>query len=59
MDHRKDERVYYRNDIQDFRSFGQSETQKLSSVQPQFCPETEISSEVNLQNSVSSKPLVG
>jgi hypothetical protein len=59
MDHRKAEKVSYRNGIQGFRSFGQSKTQKLSSVQPQFCPETEISSEVNLQNSVSSKPLVG
>jgi hypothetical protein len=59
MDHRKAEKVGYRNGIQGFQSFSQSETQKLSSVQPQFCPETEISSEVNLQNSVSSKPLVG
>jgi hypothetical protein len=59
MDHQKAEKVGYHNGIRDFWSFGQSETQKLSSVQPQFCPETEISSEVNLQNSVSSKPLVG
>jgi hypothetical protein len=56
MDHRKAERVSYHNDIWDFRSFDQSETQKLSSVQPLFCPETEFSSEVNLQNSVTSKP---
>jgi hypothetical protein len=59
MDHQKDEKVGYRNGIQDFWSFGQSETQKLSSVQPQFCPDTEISSEVDLQNSISSKPLDG
>jgi hypothetical protein len=59
MDHRKDEKVSYHNGIQDFWGFGQSETRKLSSVQPQFCPETEISSEVNLQNSVASKPFGG
>jgi len=59
MDRRKAERVTYRNGIRDFRSFGQSETQKLSFVQPLFCPETEFSSEVNLQNSVTSKPLSG
>jgi hypothetical protein len=59
MDHQKAEKVGYHNGIQYFRSFGQSETQKLSYVQPQFCPETEIGSEVNLQNSVSSKLLVG
>jgi hypothetical protein len=59
MDHRKAERVAYHNGIRDFQSFSQSEIQKLSSVQPQFCPETEISSEVDLYNSVSSKLLVG
>jgi hypothetical protein len=59
MHHQKDERVSYRNGILDFPSFGQSETQKLSSVQLLFCPETEFSSEVNLQNSMRSKPLVG
>jgi hypothetical protein len=58
MDHQKAERVAYHNGIQDFWSLSQSETQKLSSVQPWFCPETEISIEVDLQNSVSSKPLV-
>jgi hypothetical protein len=58
MDHRKAKRVSYHNGILDFQSFGQSETQKLSSVHPRFCPETEISSEVDLQNSVSFKPLV-
>jgi hypothetical protein len=47
MDHRKSERVVYRNGIRDFQSFGQSEIQKLSSDQPQFGPETEISSEVD------------
>jgi hypothetical protein len=54
MDHRKAERVGYRNGIRDFQSFGQSDTQKFSSVQPLFCREIEISSEVDLQNSVSS-----
>jgi hypothetical protein len=59
MDHRKSERVAYHNGIRDFQSFGQSETQKLGSVQPQFYPETEISSEVDLRNSVTSKPFGG
>jgi hypothetical protein len=45
MYHRKAERVLYHDGILYFRSFGQSETRKLSSVQPLFCPETEISSE--------------
>jgi hypothetical protein len=59
MDHWKAEKVGYRNGIRDVRSFGQPETQKMSFVQLQFCLETEISSEVDLQNFVSSKPLVG
>jgi hypothetical protein len=33
--------------------------QKLSSIQPLFCQETEFSSEVDLQNSVTPKLLVG
>jgi hypothetical protein len=59
MDHRKAERVAYRNSIQNFQSFGQSEAQEFSSVQLFFCPETEFSSEVDLQNSVTSKPFAG
>jgi hypothetical protein len=59
MEHWKSERVGYRNGIRDFQSFGQSETQRMSSVQPQFYPETEISTEVNFQNSVTSKPFGG
>jgi hypothetical protein len=59
MNHWKAKRVTYQNSIQDFRSVGQSETQKLSSVQPLFYPETEFSSEVDIQNSVTSKPLSG
>jgi hypothetical protein len=39
MEHRKAERVSYRNGIRDFRSFGLAETQKISSIQPLFCPE--------------------
>jgi hypothetical protein len=35
------------------------EMQKLSSVQLLFCPETEFSSGVGLQNSVASKPSIG
>jgi hypothetical protein len=46
MDRRKSERVAYRNGIRDIRSFGQSETQKLSSVQMLFSPEAEFISEV-------------
>jgi hypothetical protein len=37
MDHWKAERVSYRDGIQDVWCFGQSEIQKLSSVQPLFC----------------------
>jgi hypothetical protein len=44
MDHRKSERISYRDGIQDVWSFGQSETQKLSSVQPLFYLETRFSS---------------
>jgi hypothetical protein len=58
-DHQKSERVSCRNGIPSFRSFGQSEAQKFSIVQPLFCPETEFKSEVDLQNSVTSKPFVG
>jgi hypothetical protein len=59
MDHRKAERLSYHNGIRYFRSFGQYETRKLSFVQPLFCPGTEISSEVDLQNSVTSKRFGG
>jgi hypothetical protein len=48
VDRQKAERVSYRNGIWDFWSFGQSKAQKLSSVQPLLCPETEFSSEVDL-----------
>jgi hypothetical protein len=56
MDHRKAERVAYRNGIHNLWSFGQSEAQKFSFVQSLFCPRTEFSSEVDLQNSVTPKP---
>jgi hypothetical protein len=59
MDHWKSERVTYQNGIWDFQIFGKSKTQKLSSVQPLFFPEIEFSSEIGLQNSVTSKPLSG
>jgi hypothetical protein len=39
MDHRKAERVGYRNGIQSFWSFGQSEAQRLNPDQLRFCPE--------------------
>jgi hypothetical protein len=55
MDYQKAKRVSYCNGIQDFWIFGQSEMQKLSSVQPLFCPETKFSSKVDLQNSITSK----
>jgi hypothetical protein len=57
MDHQKALRVSYRNGIQNFRSFDQSEAKRLRSIQPLFCPETEFSSDVDHQNSVTSKPL--
>jgi hypothetical protein len=59
MDPQKAERVVYHNGIQDFWSFGQSKTQKLCFVQPLFYPETEFSSKVDLQNSVTSIPFSG
>jgi hypothetical protein len=59
MDQKKAERVVYRNGIRDFWSFNKSETQMLSSIQPLFCPETEINSDVDLQNFVTSKPFGG
>jgi uncharacterized Rmd1/YagE family protein len=59
MDHRKHERVVYRNGIWIFWNFDQSETQKFSSVQPLLCPEKEFSSDVDLQNSLTSKLFVG
>jgi hypothetical protein len=46
-DHQKDERVTYQNGIHDIWSFSQLEAQKLRSVQPLFCPETEFSSNVD------------
>jgi hypothetical protein len=44
MDHQKAERVAYKIGIQNFQSFGLaktglSETQRLVSIQPLFCPE--------------------
>jgi hypothetical protein len=42
MDYQKAERVAYRISIRDLRSFGQSETQKLRSVQLLFGTETEF-----------------
>jgi hypothetical protein len=57
MDHQKAERVANRNGIRDFQSFGELKTQKLSSFQLLFCPETESNSKVDLQNSVTYKPL--
>jgi hypothetical protein len=51
--------VAYQNGIQDFRSFGQSETQMLRSVQLLFCPQTEFSCDVDHQNSITIKPFSG
>jgi hypothetical protein len=59
MDHQKAERVAYRNGIQNFQSFGQSETQKLCAIPLRFCPEIEFSNKVDVQNSVTSKLFVG
>jgi hypothetical protein len=57
MDHRKDERVGYCNGIRSFRSFDQSEAQKLNSDQLLFYPEMKFSCDIDHQNSVTSKPL--
>jgi hypothetical protein len=59
MDHQKAERVAYQNGIRDFLSFGLPKIKKFGSDQVLFCPETEFSSEVDLQNSATSKPLSG
>jgi hypothetical protein len=59
MGHHKAERAVYHNGIRGFWSFGQSETQKLCSVQPLFCPEAEFSNKVELQNVINSKPFSG
>jgi hypothetical protein len=47
MDHRKAERVAYKNSIQDIQGFGQSEAQKLGSVPLLFCQETEFGSDID------------
>jgi hypothetical protein len=47
LDHQKAERVTYQFYIWDFRSFSQSETQKLRSILPLSCPESEFSSGVD------------
>jgi hypothetical protein len=57
MDHRKDNIVGYRNGTQRFWSFGQSKAQKLRSILPLFCLETEFSNDIGRQNSVTSKLL--
>jgi hypothetical protein len=57
MDHRKSERVGYRNGIWSFWSFSQSEAQKLDLDQLQFCQEMKLSSDVGRQNSVTTKLL--
>jgi hypothetical protein len=59
MDHRKPERVVYGNGIRDFRSFSQSEAWNWRSVLPLFYAETEFSSDIDRQNSVTSKPFSG
>jgi hypothetical protein len=59
MDRRNSERVADCNGIQNFWSFGQSEIQKLISIQPPVCPEAKFSSKVELQNIVTSKPFSG
>jgi hypothetical protein len=57
MDHQKAERIGYRNGIWSFQSFSQSKAQKLNSDQLPFYPETKFSSDVDRQNSITSKPL--
>jgi hypothetical protein len=57
MDHRKTDRVGYRNGIQSFQSFSQSEAQRLNPDQLRFCLEAKISSDIGHQNSITAKPL--
>jgi hypothetical protein len=57
MDHQKYERVDYHNGIWSFRSFGQSEAQRLNPDQLRFCLEAKLSSNAGHQNSVTPKPL--
>jgi hypothetical protein len=59
MGHRRAEKVIYQNGIRDFWSFSQFEAWNWRSVLLQFCPETEFSSDVDRQNSVTSKPFSG
>jgi hypothetical protein len=59
MDHRKFEKVAYQFGIQNFQSFGQFKAQKLRSILPLLCRETEFCSDVNRQNSVTPKPFSG
>jgi hypothetical protein len=59
MNHRKSQRVAYRNGIRDFQSFDQSEIQKLSFFSAAILSSTDFSSVINAQNSVSFKLLVG
>jgi hypothetical protein len=57
MDNQKAERVGYRNGIQRFRSFRQSEAQRLNHDQLRFCPEAKISRDIGRQNFVTPKLL--
>jgi hypothetical protein len=59
MDHQKAERVAHWNSIWDIWSFDESEAGNWRSVLPLFYPETEFSSNIDYQNSVTSKPFGG
>jgi hypothetical protein len=53
MDHQNSEKVTYQNGIRDFQSFGLSETSAA------VLSRTEFSSDIDHQNSITSKPLRG
>jgi hypothetical protein len=59
MDHQKVERVVFQNGMRDIQSFGQSKTGNWRSVPLSFCPETEFSSDVDHQISVTPKLFSG
>jgi hypothetical protein len=59
MDHCKDVGVVFQNGIQNFWSFGQSETGNRGSVMSLFYPDAGFSSYIDRQNSVTSKPASG
>jgi hypothetical protein len=58
MEHWRDKRFGYHNGIRIFWSFGQSKAQKLNSDLLLFCLEMKFSSDIDRQNSVTSKLII-